>query len=206
MAMKRSDGWARNESEAMCSAQPTPSETRLAAVAYVDELAALVVKFVGGRVYAVALTDLEGVDSSPVERVSLGSDGYAALLEQRSGNRIEIPWDVVLYHAEPEYAFYHADPDARSTGAVIGEHIRAERVKRSLTLDKMSKLTGLKVPNLSRLENGRHLPSLETLEKVGMPVAALVVAGRAKAVERGLGLEVPIPQDPAELVKQLERG
>ena len=28
-------------------------------------------------------------------------------MEQRSGNRIEVPWDVVLYHAEPEYAFYH---------------------------------------------------------------------------------------------------
>jgi transcriptional regulator with XRE-family HTH domain len=88
----------------------------------------------------------------------------------------------VLYHAEPEYAFYQADPDARSTGAVIGEHIRAERLQRSWTLEKMSKLTGLKVPNLSRLENGRHLPSLETLEKVadafGMPVAALVVVRR----------------------------
>ena len=48
----------------------TPSETRLAAVAYVDALAALAVKFVDGRVYAVALADLEGVDASPVERVS----------------------------------------------------------------------------------------------------------------------------------------
>ena len=50
----------------------------------------------------------------------------------------------------------------------------------------MSGLTGLKVPNLSRLENGRHLPSLETLEKVadafGMPVAALVVARRTAGV------------------------
>jgi DNA-binding XRE family transcriptional regulator len=175
----------------------TPSDTRLAAVAYVDPLAALAVKFVDGRVYAVALSDLEGVDSSPVERVSLSSDGYAALLEQRSGNCIEIPWDVVLYRAEPEYAFYHqrasgdeggedAGPDARNTVAVIGEHIRAERQKRSWTLERMSRLTGLKVPNLSRLENGRHLPSLETLEKIAdafdMPVAALVVVRRTAGV------------------------
>lgn len=163
------------------------SETRLAAVAYVDALAALAVKFVDGRVYAVALTDLEGVDSSPVERVTLSSDGYAALLEQRSGNHIEIPWDVVLYHAEPEYAFYHRrDPGEGSTGAAIGEHVRFERLKRSWTLEKMSLLTGLKVPNLSRLENGKHLPSLETLEKVadafGIPVAALVVARRTAGV------------------------
>jgi DNA-binding XRE family transcriptional regulator len=174
-----------------------PSETRLAAVAYVEALAALAVKFVDGRVYAVALTDLEGVDPSPVYRVSLSSDGYAALLEQRSGNCIEIPWDVVLHHAEPEYAFYRGrDPGhecekgseagGRSTGAVIGEHIRAERLGRSWTLERMSKLTGLKVPNLSRLENGKHLPSLETLERVadafGMPVAALVAVRRKAGV------------------------
>jgi DNA-binding XRE family transcriptional regulator len=167
----------------------TLSETRLAAVAYVDALAALAVKFVDGRVYAVALTDLEGVDSSPVERASLSSDGYAALLEQRSGKRIEIPWEVVLYHAEPEYAFYRqGDSDERSTGEAIGEHIRTERLKRSWTLENLGRLTGLKVPNLSRLENGRHLPSLETLEKVadafGMPVAALVVARRTAAQRR----------------------
>ena len=164
----------------------TLSETRLSAVAYVDALAALVVRFVNGHVYAVALTDLEGVDSSPVERVSLGSDGYAALIEQRSGNRIEVPWDVVLHHAEPDYAFFRRPGPAESMGAVIGERIRAERLKRSWTLDRMSKLTGLKVPNLSRLESGRHLPSLETLEKVAdafdVPVAALVAAQRPAAV------------------------
>ena len=165
-----------------------PSDGRLAAVAYVDALAALAVRFVDGRVYAVALTDLEGVDNSPVVQVSLGFDGYAAVIEQGSGNRVEVPWDVVLYHCEPEYAFYrerHAAAE-RSTGAAIGELIRAERVKRSWTLESMSKLTGLKVPNLSRLENGKHLPSLETLEKVaeafGLPVAALVATQRTAGV------------------------
>ena len=151
-----------------------------------DALAALAVKFVNGRVYAVALADLDGLDASPVDRVSLSSDGYAVLVEQRSGNRVDIPWDVVLYHSEPEYVYYHADRDDRGTGVAIGEHIRAERLKRAWTLEKMSQLTGLKVPNLSRLEKGRHLPSLETLEKVadafGMPVAALVVARRAVGV------------------------
>ena len=163
-----------------------PSETRLSAVAYVDALTALVVKFADGHVYAVALADVEGVDSSPVDRVSLGSDGYAALIEQRSGNRIEVPWDVVLHHAEPDYAFFRRPGRGESTGAVIGGRIRAERLKRSWTLDRMSKLTGLKVPNLSRLESGRHLPSLETLEKVAdafdVPVAALVAAQRPAAV------------------------
>ena len=92
----------------------------------------------------------------------------------------------MLHHAEPDYAFFRRPGPAESTGAVIGERIRAERLKRSWTLDRMSKLTGLKVPNLSRLESGRHLPSLETLEKVAdafdVPVAALVAAQRPAAV------------------------
>lgn len=174
-----------------------PSDMRLAGAVYVDELAALVVRFVNGRVFAVALTELEGVDPGAVRRVSLSSDGYAVLLEQSSGNSLEIPWDVVLYHSDPDYEFYRGrTPDyeaeegpgagGRGTGAVIGERIRSERLRRSWTLEMMSRLTGLKVPNLSRLENGKHLPSLETLEKVadalGVPVAALVAAKRTVGV------------------------
>jgi DNA-binding XRE family transcriptional regulator len=174
-------------------------ETRLAGAAYVDAIATLVVKFADGRVHAVALTDLEGADDTPVERVSLSSDGYAVLLEQCSGNRLEVPWDVVLHHAEPNHAFYRgryrgteADDDSEEGGLrraeAIGERVRRERAKRMWTLADMSVLTGIKVPNLSRLEKGRHLPSLETLERVadalGLPVAALVAVRHEAGVPR----------------------
>jgi len=166
-----------------------PSETRLADVAYVEAMAALVVKFADGRVYAVALTDLEGADNTPVHRVSLSSDGYAALLEQRSGNRLEVPWDVVLYHAEPGYQFYKHGASAQRAVAdrqEIGERIRRGRSERGWTLADLSVRTGIKVPNLSRLEKGKHLPSLETLEKMAaafdLPVAALVAGRRAVGV------------------------
>jgi DNA-binding XRE family transcriptional regulator len=173
--------------------------TRLAGAAYVDAMATLVVKFADGRVYAVAVSDLEGADATPVGRVSLSSDGYAVLLEQHSGNRLEVPWDVVLHHAEPDYAFYCGHDRGEQTdydseegelrrAQVIGERVRRERAKRVWTLADMSLLTGIKVPNLSRLEKGRHLPSLETLERVadalGLPVAALVATRREAGVAR----------------------
>lgn len=164
-------------------------ENRLSHVAYVDSMAALVVRFLGGRVYAVAIGDLDGVDASAVTSVYIGSDGYAAVVEQESGNRLEVPWDVVLYHAEPEYPFYkHGGVEAHGRGhrQEIGERVRLERAKRRWTLADLSARTGIKVPNLSRLEKGTHMPSLETLERVaaafGLPVAALVSVRRAAGV------------------------
>ena len=173
----------------------TSFDNRIADVAYVDGMATLVVRFVDGRVYAVSLADLEGADTSSVTRVSLGSDGYAVAVEQESGNRFEVPWDVVLYHAEPEYPFYKHGDAMRGSGRddqrrprEIGERVRAERAIRHWTLADLSVRTGIKVPNLSRLERGRHLPSLDTLERIagafGVSVATLVVTGSAMPVTR----------------------
>lgn len=157
-------------------------EQRFSDVAYLDAMATLVFKYAHARVYAVLVSDLAGADASPVTRVSLDSDGYSALVEQASGNRLEVPWDVVLYHAEPEYPYYKSDrgdTEEQELATTIGQRIRVQRVRRSWTQADLSERAGLKVPNLCRLEKGKHLPSLETLEKVadalGIPVAALVV-------------------------------
>jgi len=149
----------------------------------------LVVRFLNGRIYALPVGALRGTDASAVTAVFLGSDGYSAVIEQRSGNRLEVPWDAILYHAEPEYRFYKDGPnvaDATSSRGEIGERIRFERLRRHWTLADLSVRTGMRIPNLSRLEKGKHLPSLETLEKVadafGLPVAALVSERSAAAV------------------------
>lgn len=164
-------------------------DIRLSDVAYVESMRALVVKFVNGRVYAVPLAELEGADATPVTGVSLGSDGHAAVIEQKSGNHLEVPWDVILYHSEPDYSFYkHGSTAVRAAADrhEIGSCIHLERLGRHWTLADLSARTGIKMPNLSRLEKGKHLPSLETLEKVAeafdLPVAALVSARRAVPV------------------------
>jgi DNA-binding XRE family transcriptional regulator len=164
-------------------------ETRLDGVAHVAAMGALVVRFSNGRVYALSLAELEGVDASAVTGVFLGSDGYSVALAQASGNSLEIPWDVVLYHAEPGYHFYKHRVAAQRAVAdrqEIGERIRRGRSERGWTLADLSGRTGIKIPNLSRLEKGKHLPSLETLEKVAaafdLPVSALVSSRRAVGV------------------------
>ncbi len=148
-----------------------------------------------GRTYVISLKELGIEDTSPVSALSLTADGYAVLIRQLSGTESVVPWDMVLYLAEPEYRRHlqegsppdplapnHVNSGAEGAdeqkGVVIGRRIRLERARRRWTLADMSARTRIKVPNLSRLERGRHTPSLETLEKVadalGMPVAALV--------------------------------
>ena len=173
----------------MRTSTDSTTDRRLADVAYVESMRALVVRFLSGRIYAVPLAELEGADASAVTGVSLGSDGYGAAIEQSSGNRLDVPWDVILHHAEPGYLFYRDGTNVANAGAdrrEIGARIRLERLKRRWTLADLSADTGIKIPNLSRLENGKHLPSLETLERVAgafdLPVAALVSARDATPV------------------------
>jgi sporulation protein YlmC with PRC-barrel domain len=77
----------------------------LADAEYVGRMEAVVFRFRNGTIYGVNLRELEGADDTPVARVWVSSDGYAATIEQFSGNQLEVPWDVVLYHAEPRHEY-----------------------------------------------------------------------------------------------------
>ncbi len=62
----------------------------------------------------------------------------------------------------------------------IGQRVRAAREDLNWTLDFLAERTGIQAPNLSRLESGKHLPSLPTLERVadalGISIAELLAA------------------------------
>jgi DNA-binding Xre family transcriptional regulator len=158
--------------------------TQLADVEYVGKMQCVVFRFADGRIFGLSLDQIEGLDPTPITRISIVYDNDVAAIEQFSGNRVEIPWDVVLYRADPTYPWRAPEPgsaqelESRQLDAAIGARVRQERQKRNLTLADLSAKTGIKIPNLSRLERGKHTPSLDTLEKVavalGLPVAALV--------------------------------
>ncbi len=77
--------------------------TRIVEVEYVGKMEAVAFRFGDGRILGVPLRELEGSDATPVTRVRIAYDGDEAIIEQFSGNRLEVPWDVVLYHADPTY-------------------------------------------------------------------------------------------------------
>lgn len=65
-----------------------------------------------------------------------------------------------------------------SIAQVVALRIRTERLAAKLSQGKLARLTGIQRPIISRLESGKHTPSLLTLERVasalGVPLATLV--------------------------------
>jgi DNA-binding XRE family transcriptional regulator len=163
---------------------PEDQDTRLLGADYSERLGVLVFKFLSGKIYAIPLADFETADGTAVSKITILPDGDAAIVEQGSGNILEIPWDVVLYHAEPAYPYYKNRRDQQNdqSASRIGQRIRDERTARGWTLAVLESKTGIKVPNLSRVEKGKHRPSLETLEKIadafGVPVVELIATRR----------------------------
>lgn len=151
-------------------------------VTFVASDRALSFTFAGGRRYSVPLSAVGSSDGSSVLEITLLSEGSAASVVQSSGNRFEVPWDFVLHWADRDFEYYKGRPDAsrgrEEAARVLAGRLRAQRKKRNLTQQQLADLTGIKRPNIARLERGIHTASLETLERVaaalGTTVAELV--------------------------------
>ncbi len=161
------------------------AERTLDGVRYLPKEATFFVAFRSGKTYELPRKVIEADDASPVvgePRVT--DDGGAFEVRQKSGNTYAVPWDFVLYHQEPSYPYHKGQAGQRAAEARSAERIatriRREREARGWSLGELARRTGMQVPNLSRLESGKHMPSLETLERVaealGVRVADLVAA------------------------------
>ena len=90
----------------------------------------------------------------------------------------------MLHHEEPSYPHYKGVRGQGRTSEQraqrIGNRVRRARKERGWSLETLARRAGMHRPNLHRLETGKHLPSLETLERVaealGLRVADLVAA------------------------------
>ncbi|MEE8470266.1 MAG: helix-turn-helix transcriptional regulator, partial [Dehalococcoidia bacterium] len=136
---------------------------------YLDNISAFVVRMDNDRTYLLQISDLPEADSSRVVRCSVGKGGDYFRVSQKSGNRFEVPWDYVLYHCEPEYEYYKGkqlDDSGQVTAEQIGRTIRRLRASRGYNIAELARRAEMKRPNLSRLEGGKHQPSLPTLERI----------------------------------------
>ncbi|MCK5585840.1 helix-turn-helix transcriptional regulator, partial [Candidatus Bipolaricaulota bacterium] len=148
-------------------------------IRYIPEVNGIAVQLGTGKSYLLMLPDLPEADPSAVTSVEIGKDDSYFVVRQTSGNWFEVPWDDVLYHCEPSYKYYKGkQPANESDNQRIGTRLRQARKAKGLTVTELARLTDMKRPNLSRLEHGKHRPSLETLERLaealGIPVASLV--------------------------------
>ena len=168
---------------ATTGSEASNQEARRAIVSatYDDTTRALTVTMGTGKVYALHIGDLPESDPSQVTRVAVARNRRYIRISQGSGNQFEVPWDAVLYHCEPEYEYYKGSADGgldRKRAVGIGSRIRELREAKGLTITEVAQRAGMERPNLSRLEHGRHQPSLDALERIAealeVPVAALL--------------------------------
>lgn len=143
------------------------------------------VTFRNGKSYELSRSLIEADDETAIDgEPEVIHDGEAFKVWQRSGNEYEVAWDFVLYHQEPSYEYHKGKASQKEAEAYraarIGARVRQERETRGWSLGDLARRTGMQPPNLSRLENGKHVPSLDTLERVAeamrLRVADLVAA------------------------------
>jgi DNA-binding XRE family transcriptional regulator len=100
-------------------------------------------------------------DLSEVLDVCIEGDGEVFTVTQATGNEFSVPWDVVETLASGKSK--KADPEV---GKRIGQRVKALRQQLKLTQAQLAGLSGLKRPNISRLENGTHVPSIALIERL----------------------------------------
>ncbi len=160
---------------------------RITEVNYFENIRSFFIRMGNGKMYNLGLSDIVEADSSKVTEWTIGEEQNYIKVTQESGNWFEIPWDDILYHCEPEYEYYKGRRERDSDKGLkqIGERIRELRTARGLSVNDLAVKAGMKRPNLSRLEHGRHQPSLETLERIaealGTSVAELVARRPVKS-------------------------
>ena len=153
---------------------------RIERLDYIEAARSFMVRLENGRTYALDLDDMSGADATAVASWKIDDGGSYFEVVQRSGNVVEVPWDAVLYNCEPQYEYYKGNQAGADEGRAdrIGGRIRELRTQRGLSVTQLAARSGMKRPNLSRIENGKHVPTLETLERVAdaldAPVAQLL--------------------------------
>ena len=99
--------------------------------------------------------------------------GLAAEVKFDDGRKTDFAPDFVLHHCEPAYE-YHV---SRVKPSRIGARVRRLRKARGLSLAAMAKRSGIRVPNICRIESCKHEPEWGTLERLarglGVPVLRL---------------------------------
>jgi DNA-binding XRE family transcriptional regulator len=160
------------------SKNSTSREPRLEYVTLAPGGAAVICKMAPAGLYELPLSALsvaEEWDGSPATGAAVILNGWGAEVRFRSGKSIDFGADFVLRQCD---AAYRGEEGEAGDHWDIGARVRRLREARGLTLAGLAARTGMAPSNLSRLEHGRHYPTLRTLQKVaralGVPVRALV--------------------------------
>lgn len=163
---------------------------------YDAERQEFLVTFRDGRLYRLPRDLIPDDDGSEILGVQVERDGSAFVVREGSGHALEVPWDFVLHHLEPGYLYFKGRSSQRrlekDVAVRIALRLRELRKEKGLTANEVARRSGIQRPNISRMESGKHVPTVDTLDRLAraleVPLALLVSGGWRQQVsvrERG---------------------
>lgn len=96
---------------------------------------------------------------------SASDHGQSVLLLDASGREVDIDAGALRAVINPEH-LQSVESDDRSERAVVGGRLRALREEQGFSQEELSARSGIPQESLSRLENGRRDPRLDTLRRL----------------------------------------
>jgi len=100
---------------------------------------------------------------------------------QASGNEFSVPWDVIQSLAIGKDMVHDTE-----IGKRIGQRVKALRKKYGLPQNQLAKMSGVKRPNILRLEAGTHVPGIPLIERLA---GSLQVKTSDLIVDRNIDLK-----------------
>jgi len=135
-------------------------EARIWAASYDPKRDAFRVGMENGQIFLLQRPIPED-DHSEVLDVHIEGDGEVFTVLQASGNEFSVPWDVIQAIAIGK----KPTPNTQA-GKRIGQRVKTLRKERGLTQAQLAKMSGVKRPNISRLEIGTHVPGILLIERL----------------------------------------
>jgi transcriptional regulator with XRE-family HTH domain len=130
------------------------------AVSYEKQNGTLSVRFDDGDLATATLEALK-VPSKSIARVAVDEFRRGIEIHFRDRSTHDISADYFTWLTQPDYAA--AYPADASLGPRVGANIVSLRKQRGLSQAALASAARMAAPNLSRLESGRHVPTLDIL-------------------------------------------
>lgn len=139
-------------------------DTRLlTAVRYRPSARSLAVVYDDGEIVDVSVETLKLPDDAKIQAVRLDDFQRGIEFVFADGTMHDVAADYIIWLTDESYRRQYPDEDI---GPRIGANVAALRAHREMSQGELARAAGIQGPNLSRLESGKHVPTLDVLLRV----------------------------------------
>lgn len=155
---------------------PDRLHTRLIeGISYDKTRSAVSVRFDDGDLVEATLEALRAPAKS-IENIAIDEFRRGIEIHFEDGSMHDVSVDFFTWLTRPDYAAAYPADD--TLGTRVGANVVELRSQRGMSQVALAEAAGMQPPNLSRLESGRHVPTLDVLLRVAkalnVSLAALI--------------------------------